>query len=121
LESKRKLTLADCQIIFPDKKSFEDLFDLHDRKGEFYGGISSFCSINGKDGRYAGSVYVKPKPDVTEYIKADMLTESKFFDIIMQDDGTALVTIKYGALSGNRWLALVDSQTIPQPNQQGGQ
>jgi hypothetical protein len=127
-------------LIFPDAKSFADIFESANRYnhatpldgrlewlmigntgpivGKHTAGnvITSYCCIQSTPHR--GSMHVRPKPEVIEFIRRHMIQvdyDHIFFNIVIRDDGTALITVSYNQILGSYWLALVDIATVPQP------
>jgi hypothetical protein len=114
-------------VMFPKARSFVELFlDAHaiaDLSPGRYrpkavhrfgdpgreGTVSSFCSVS--DG---AALDVTPRSPVLLGIQAAMLPAYRIdFKVVVRPDGTALVAACYGEILGDRWLAIVDPQSVP--------
>ena len=122
------------ELAFPEAKSLSDLFestevrkpsessekikiwkgeDPHDPQAETY--LTSYCQVRRANGGF-DFLHVKPRERVVEYIDNNLIKvayDSIHFEIVVYDDGTALVLVKYSQIIGSRWLAMVDASTVP--------
>lgn len=105
---------------FPEKGSFSDFFEAYgyDKKDVVADPtcprISSYCQVSVGGSGYSHALYVKPTQELLAWIKANMLVENgTHFQVVIYDDGTALVLISHDQIIGSRWLSLVDSSTVP--------
>ncbi len=132
------------EIAFPEIKTFSELFpeaQNHDVSGgkmcpalheyetdeveytgksrrEFKGRcvLSSSCSVRRPDAWQF--LQVKPRDGMVEWIEKNMLLldcDTISFEVVVRDDGTALLLAHYSQIIGSRWLALVDASTLPAP------
>jgi len=82
--------------------------------------ITSFCSMrtaisNGGDSEWIPYINAMPKKPTVNYIKEHMLPgtgDSISFDIVFRSDG-ALIIAKNSSILAERWLALVETSTVP--------
>jgi len=122
------------ELAFPEVKNLSDLFesaevrkpsghsekikiwkgeDPHDPNAETY--LTDYCQVRYVDGGF-GSLRLKPRERVVEYIDNNMIKiayDTIHFEIVVYDDGTALVLVKYSQIIGSRWLAMVDASAVP--------
>ena len=73
--------------------------------------IGGFCSVRGGQ-----SLWVRPRPEIIDYIREHMVFsegERISFEIVDRG-GTALVVARNSQIIGSRWLAFIESATIPQ-------
>lgn len=73
--------------------------------------VGSYLSISGYHVPYS-SLRVRPRPEVVEYIKANMLPiehDRIFFKATVRASGEVLLTADYNSIIGSRWLAVVGS------------
>lgn len=74
--------------------------------------IGAFCSVaNGK------SLWVKPTAEVVNFIKTSMRPAGEddqiHFKIVIKANGTSLVLAMNSAVLSSRWLAIIDTDSIP--------
>lgn len=75
--------------------------------------ITNYCMVSGKEYR---SFHVRPKQEVIEYVRNNMIPvyyDHIYFQVVVRNDNTALITASYNQIIGSRWLALVDADTVP--------
>lgn len=124
------------KIGFPQARSFADIFasaepynakapplavveswecgTWSDKQRQTRTEIGGYCAIDGQTERRSLSVSVKP--EVLEWIKANMLMgphERITFAVHVWDDGRALVAANYSQISGGSYLAIIDVATVP--------
>lgn len=121
-------------IYFPEVVSFSDLFveasadketgpkavpwefvDVFTNGKKGHCEIGPYCSLTGATPRH--SLYVKPADRLVEFVKESMLPAEGhpiYFEVIVYEDGLALVTANHNHIIGNRWLALIEASTIPE-------
>lgn len=127
------------RIAFPEVKAFGELFDMlnvavaqvdppivlslpsweagtwSDRSGRTRFQVKGWLRVSG--GMDYGRVFhVRPLQVVLDYITNEMLHTSNdhcSFECMVWDDGQALVTCQYNAISGTRYLAVIDAAAIP--------
>lgn len=121
-------------VLFPTVSDFNDLFKrarvitgpFRDYKsqnvytwkliegGECY--LSSYCSVSGTAHGYS-PLDVIPHDSVIGAIGANMLLSKNYrinFEIVIREGGGgALVVARYDQILGDRWLAIIDEQTVP--------
>jgi hypothetical protein len=114
-------------LAFPSVKSFGELFthaqrwssaDLNARGTRLARGgreantVSGYLTLSGQGRRE--SMKVTPSAKVLSYLSENMLAlkDSLYFEVHLRDDG-ALVVAKHNKIIGDRWLAMIDSSTIP--------
>ena len=126
----------DKELSFPDAKVFGDIFEAWEvcpnlspdnrtpspegwnvplNEHPSVESATITCSLNIR-GERRGWIYAKPTPEVIAWIRANMLQidyDSLYFQAIMREGGQTLIVCQYNAILGSRWLALVDSETIP--------
>ncbi len=75
--------------------------------------LSSFCAISGRPEYQC--LRVKPKQEVIDWIRDNMLriNDHLSFKVVIREDGEALVVVSHSCIIGSRWLALIDSTTVP--------
>lgn len=108
------------QFNFPEKGSFADFFEAYgyDKKDvvadPICPRISNYCQVSNAGDGYSHALYVRPTRELLAWIKVNMLVEQgTHFQIVIYDDGTALILISHDQIIGSRWLSLVDSSTVP--------
>jgi hypothetical protein len=80
--------------------------------------IGAYCAVDNRsdvDGGY-NSLAVRANDQVIEWIKTHMLplkNDSIYFQIIVRNDGSALVTANNNLIFGSRWIAIIDAASIP--------
>jgi hypothetical protein len=70
--------------------------------------LQCYMSHKGVNGYF--STQVEPRPEVIDFVKSDMIMvdyDHMRFEAIHRKGGNALITVSYGSIIGNRWLALV--------------
>jgi len=73
--------------------------------------IGSYCMLRG-----GNALRVKPNQKLVRGIEESMIAieyERTHFEIIDHDDGRSLVVCSHGQIIGSRWLARIDSKTVP--------
>jgi hypothetical protein len=117
-------------VLFPEKRRFTELFSsgrvitnlavYHshevfswelDEGGEVH--IISYCGVDSPTVRI--TLDVQPREEIAEAIHSNMIMSRGYrisFEINARE-GTALVSAKYDRILGSRWLAFIDSSTIP--------
>ncbi len=76
--------------------------------------LSRYCSVSGK--RIHPALSVDPSPRAVDYFKANVLhvpSDSVYFQIIIRDDGTALITMHHNQIIGSHWLDIVALGELP--------
>jgi hypothetical protein len=126
-----KLMMKD--VMFKDARSFTDIFKKgrvigleDDARGRRYhswplveGGhchLMRFCSVKMNDGEHI-NLDVEPHDIVLANINKAMLMSKDYqiyFEIIVRADNTGLVIAKYDRILGDRWIAFIDADTIPE-------
>jgi hypothetical protein len=120
-----------AQIAFPNLTQFSDLFSeykLWDNKDknknyssinrENNSKISSYYIIDSvlENHKYFHSLSVQSTDIVIEYIKNNMLCipdDSIYFRINIWNSKQSLVTAQYNLIIGSKWLAVIDTKSIP--------
>lgn len=111
---------------FPSASKFSDLFyvlegateskpvEFHDREGRTcYNGTRSWIWGN-IDGKHR-SFYVQPTDGVMRYISdTDVVGGEKYFQITDRGDNVSLVTVVWDQIIASRWLAFIDTDSIPE-------
>lgn len=98
--------ITDARQLFTDMRPYDKA-----RPGRTDNWISGYCAI-----KPGGALHVTPAPRLVAWIHANMLYityDQLYFDIIIHDDGRALVTVKHNQIIGSRWLARIDATTLP--------
>jgi hypothetical protein len=133
-------TLHGQKIAFPEVKDFVELFEdvrpwkygqesrilldlpsweagtWSDKQSKTRFKISSFLTVSGQTERR--SYDVQARPVVLDFARTEILHTSNdqaSFEVIVWDDGRALVTLQYSQIIGSHYLAIIDAKTIPQP------
>jgi hypothetical protein len=96
-------------IVFDSINTFDELFKSAS-KTKAQGLI--YCMISGQDQAHS-SLYVEPNEMLKEFVKTKMLDFEVYYEIVIYDDGTALVLAKYQSILGSRWLADIKTDSIP--------
>lgn len=128
------------RLLLPDCHKFGDIFERVEKKEgkieaarflytdylsaiipyrakprEGYVNISPFCSVHTQGGKYA-SFYVRPTQTVVDTIKAGhigSLDDPLSWQIIEWRGGKTLVLVKNTRILADRWVAVVDTNTVP--------
>lgn len=116
-------------LLFPDAAKFEDLFRsvylnreeaptnlTIEKDGSNYPtGINSWCHRHLRNGHYV-STYLGPQAGVLEAILDSLVVPdlSLYFTIVDRGDNVSLVTIQYDQIIASRWLAFIDTDSIPE-------
>jgi hypothetical protein len=77
-------------------------------KGDPPSYLQCYMSHKGVNGYF--STQVEPRPEVIDFVKSDMIMvdyDHMRFEAIHRKGGNTLITVSYGSIIGNRWLALV--------------
>jgi len=125
---EKKIALANIvgkTLGFPSVTRFADLFSV--LEGETESKVVSYQDREGKtsangtrtwiwgniDGKHR-SFYVQPTDDVMRYITdTDVVGGSKYFQITDRGDNVSLVTVVWDQIIASRWLAFIDTDSIP--------
>lgn len=123
------------QLAFPMAKRFEDIFEQwtpdqankphpwiwQDGGQKGFGGpwsgattrVGPYCTVGGDTPRR--SLWVRLRPEVFEWVRANMLCLGGAinFNVVVRQDGRALVVVQYDQIIGSRWLAEIDGASIP--------
>ncbi len=118
--------ICDKTLGFPSASKFSDLFSVlegetesqevsyQDREGNTRrNGTRTWIwgSIGGKH----RSFYVQPTDGVMRYISdTDVVGGSKYFQITDRGDNVSLVTVVWDQIIASRWLAFIDTDSIPE-------
>lgn len=119
-------------LIFPEAREFSDIFkgykvitDLATYKdrvfhqwkdNDGYCSLMAFCRVHGSTQGPDVHLDVDPKDRVVFEIGKRMALHSNFrinFEVVVRPGGSALVVAKYDQILGDRWIAIIDSSTIP--------
>ena len=76
--------------------------------------LTRYCSVGGK--RHHPSLNVEPSPRVVDYFKSNVLavpSDTIHFQIIIRDNGTALITMQHNQIIGSHWLDIVALGELP--------
>jgi len=119
--------ICDKTLGFPSATRFADLFsvipDLTDSKLLSYQDRDGKTRSNGTrtwiwgniDGKHR-SFHVQPTDGVMRYITdTDVVGGSKYFQITDRGDNVSLVTVVWDQIIASRWLAFIDTDSIPSP------
>ncbi len=116
------------QLLFPIATKFDDLFRgiytdreeaptnlAVDRDGTTYHtGVNAWCHRHLKNGHYV-SLYLRPYDKVLERIlTSDVVGGTKYFSIVDRGDNVSLVIVEWDQIIGSRWLAFIDTDSIPE-------
>ena len=124
----KKIALANIvgkTLGFPSVTRFADLFSV--LEGETESKVVSYQTPEGKTssngtrtwiwGTIGGkhrSFYVQPTDDLMRYITdTDVVGGSKYFQITDRGDNVSLVTVVWDQIIASRWLAFIDTDSIP--------
>jgi hypothetical protein len=114
------------ELAFPDIKKFDELFEAHsDDKSSFENiplhsdevegqYLTPFCSLRNFEEHY--SMYVKPSAAVVDFVKNSTIGieyDHMFFQIIRRSKDECLVTVSYSQIIGSRWIATIDTSSVP--------
>jgi len=89
-----------------------DRYGAHDRPGSMV--LTSYASVKGHHPRT--SLDVTLTPQAVETIRANTLhidRDTISVEVIVWDDGRALVVAQHSNIIGGTWLAKIDASTIP--------
>lgn len=115
---KMKTEHAGKPIAFPAVRNLAQILELVGEHTEVPCGdvrVSSYTYIHGQDYNRPRSVEMVPRVQLEEFIAANMLPiegDAVYFDIVDWGD-EALVSVNYNTILGGRYLAIVESSTIP--------
>lgn len=110
---------GDVRICFPEIKSFSELFSDVSYTKEYapqvtQPGISTYFHVSRVEKGYSHFFWARPSERLVDWIVVNMMSScGVHFEIIIHDDGLALVIAQYDQIIGGRWLAMVDASTIP--------
>lgn len=111
-------------LLFPDITKFEELFSgiytgreeaptnlpLYERAT----GINAWCHRHLESGHYV-SLYLKPLDVILEGIMdSDVVGGTKYFSMVDRGDNVTLVLVQWDQIIGSRWLAFIDTDSIPE-------
>lgn len=111
---------------FPSATKFSDLFsvipDLTESKLLNYQTREGKTSTNGTRSWIWGNIndkhrsfHVQPTDGVMRYISdTDVVGGSKYFQITDRGDNVSLVTVVWDQIIASRWLAFIDTDSIPE-------
>jgi hypothetical protein len=121
---------VDRPIAFPTLHDFRDFFpemgaapQTHYREhmpddGSSWG-IGSYVWIyDSRKGRRTNNQAQRLPAFVIDYIKNNMIRvpyDQIYFEVVVWGDGRALVLARYKQILGQRYLAIIDAATIPDP------
>lgn len=86
------------------------------RRGAGRATVSSFCPVTSVGSGRRSHLDVVPRPELIGFVGENMLLADGYsvsFEVTVYEDGTALVSARYNAISGCRWVAFVDADTVP--------
>lgn len=114
------------ELGFPSATKFNDLFSVlvgateskvlsyQDREGKTRGNGTTSWIWGNIDGKHR-SFYVQPTHGVMRYITdTDVVGGSKYFQITDRGDNVSLVTVVWDQIIASRWLAFIDTDSIPE-------
>ena len=126
--AEKKIALANIvgkTLGFPSATRFADLFSVLEGATEsevvYYEDREGNTRVNGTrtwiwgniDGKHR-SFYVQPTDGVMRYITdTDVVGGSKYFQITDRGDNVSLVTVVWDQIIASRWLAFIDTDSIP--------
>lgn len=96
------------------------LYDkYHNRRGRDRATISGHCMISRRDGRRQFIQITSLAEGVLSKMKEFIVVidDSMDFEIIEWEDGLALVTIRHNKILGSNWLAIINFDTVPVPDE----
>ena len=120
--------ICDKSLLFPDATTFKDLFRSVylnreeaptnlplPRDGSNYPtGINSWCHRHLEDGHYV-STFLGPHDVILEGIMdSDVVGGTKYFSMVDRGDNVTLVLVQWDQIIGSRWLAFIDTDSIPE-------
>lgn len=125
VRGKQQVVLPVVALAMPDR-TFAELFtevrpwvqrqDGHADDVEPDTDIGHYLAVSGKGGHRG--FWVKPAPFLVAWIEANMLridNDRKYFEVVIRDDDTALVLVKYNVILGSRWMTIVPASTLTLP------
>jgi len=126
--AQKKIELAKIvgkDLGFPSATRFSDLFSVlegatesqavayQDRDGRVRGNGTRSWIWGNIDGKHR-SFYVQPTDGVMRYITdTDVVGGEKYFQITDRGDNVSLVTVVWDQIIASRWLAFIDTDSIP--------
>lgn len=118
--------ICDKTLGFPSAEKFSDLFSVlegatesevvnyQDREGKTRSNGTRTWIWGNIDGKHR-SFYVQPTDGVMRYITdTDVVGGSKYFQITDRGDNVSLVTVVWDQIIASRWLAFIDTDSIPE-------
>jgi len=110
--------------LYMEGRSFEDLFteihpwdakrDGHPDDVEPDTDIGHYLTVGGAGGHR--SFWARPAPSLVKWVMDNMLhldNDRKFFEVVVREDGSALILVKYNQILGSRWLTIVPAASLP--------
>ena len=104
------------KLAFPKVETFAELFGniepKQDRDFADKSVISNWLHYSPK----FKSEYREPLPMTLKYVRENMLPvdyDSIYFQLVDRGDNETLVTAQYNQILGNRWLAMIQTDSIP--------
>ena len=102
-------------LAFPEINDFSELFGNLEDKQNYEFADKSVIS-NWLLFRDHHSEYRQPSETMLAYVRDNMLPvdyDSIYFTVTDRGDGTTLICAQYNQILGSRWLAFVDTDTVP--------
>jgi len=124
LDSRPDILHHDKSYLLPDAVTFDELFTVigEPQRWPFTPTIKDTMKISSwirfRDAAHGHPVeQVKPSPEVFNALRANMLDlgsrDEVSFEIIVHDNGWALVIVEHSQIIGSRWIAYIDAATLP--------
>ena len=126
----------DRPVAFPELHDFRDFFpkvstekidgplltlpawevgSWSDRKGETVFEVGRYLQVRTP---HLGLWVEELPPFIADYVREEMLhcsNDHTSFEVVVWNDGRALVIIQHGVIIGSRYLGIIDATTIPTP------
>jgi len=125
LDMRPDILHSDKSYLLPNVVDFDELFTItgESQRWPFNATkkdtmkIGSWLSLRGGENNRHQNFEVKPTAQVMRVIRENMIDlgsrDEVYFQIIIHDNGWALVISQYNLIIGNRWVAYIDANTLP--------
>lgn len=113
-------------LLFPNRTKFSQIFSKWSFEGSEGLPVQGFRGESGgymQIGSYVRNdgprvLYAAVKDDVFQVLKKSLVLidgDSTYFNFVNRGKGKTLVTVKYNKILGDRWIAIIDTSSIPKP------
>ena len=110
------MTYLPKELAFPNISKFSDLFGSTEDRQDYEFADKSVISNWIHHSPKHRSEYRKPSDMVLKFVRDHMLPvdyDSIYFQAVNRGDNQTLITAQYNQIIGSRWLAIVETDTMP--------